>query len=127
MQATNHHARLKLIARRNLSRLGNWVGPGKAGGTMHNFVGNLLWHDQRSSTNDLARRQSFLLEPLEGRLLLSADPLATTALSSLDQAGVASTIVWGNRGAATDNFDAAFGAGAAADAARAVVDAAIDA
>lgn len=38
-----------------------------------------------------------------------------------------STIVWGNRGQASDNFDAAFGAGAAADAARTVVDAALDA
>src|SRR6266540_561083 len=58
----------------------------------------------------LPRRQSFLLEPLESRLLLSAD------------VGTASTIVWVNRG--DDNFDDVFGTNAPA--ARAVVDAAID-
>jgi hypothetical protein len=65
----------------------------------------------------LPRRQSFLLEPLESRLLLSADLLGTAT----------STIVWANRGQASDNFDTAFGAGANAQAARAVIDAAIDA
>ena len=65
----------------------------------------------------LPKQQNFLLEPLESRLLLSADLLGTAA----------STIEWVNRGQASDNFDAAFGAGAPAQAARAVVDAAIDA
>jgi hypothetical protein len=69
-----------------------------------------LWRhlDRRSDLRPRRRNAVPLLEPLEGRALPAA-------------------IVWVNRGLASDNFDAAFGAGAPADAARAVVDAAIDA
>jgi len=75
---------------------------------MTNSLCNLFWHDQSLETKGHPRRQSFLLEPLESRLLLSAD----------------ATIVWVNRGDASDNFNDVFGANAAA--ARAVIDAAID-
>lgn len=46
---------------------------------------------------------------------------------SLEDRRVLSSIVWVNRGDVSDNFDALFGAGAPANAARAVADAAIDA
>ncbi|HET6575770.1 MAG TPA: calcium-binding protein [Fimbriiglobus sp.] len=49
------------------------------------------------------------------------------AVEPLEDRTVPSSIVWVNRGQASDNFDTAFGAGAPADAARAVIDAAIDA
>lgn len=48
-------------------------------------------------------------------------------VESLEERRVLSTIVWENRGAAGDNFDALFGAGAPAESARAVFDAAINA
>src|SRR5262245_21696114 len=49
------------------------------------------------------------------------------SLEQFESRYMLSTIVWGNRGDSSDNFDDAFGAGAPADAARAVVDGAIDA
>src|SRR5207248_322475 len=79
------------------------------------FFNKLFQHNppfENILAGPLPQRPNFLLETLESRLLLSAD---------------LSTIVWANRGQASDNFDTAFGAGAPADAARAVVDAAIDA
>ena len=54
-----------------------------------------------------SQNRRLFMEPLEDRIVLS-------------------TIVWANRGTVGDNFDAAFGAGAPADQARAVVDAAIE-
>lgn len=53
--------------------------------------------------------------------------LRSACVEVLEARRLLSTIVWGNRGLASDNFDAAFGAGAPADAARTVVDAALDA
>src|SRR5688572_13661104 len=50
-----------------------------------------------------------------------------TLCETLEDRRLLSAIIWVNRGQASDNFDAAFGAGAPADAARAVIDAAIDA
>jgi hypothetical protein len=107
----------------------NWFVSVEQEASMKSLFCNLFWHDQRSEIKHHLTQQSFLLEPLENRLLLSADPLGVTAtVTGVDQVIPGpSTIVWANRGQASDNFDAAFGAGAPADAARAVVDAAIDA
>lgn len=95
----------------------------------HVFIGK---GPARRSQRHSRRRpgRDFDFEPLESRLLLSGDPLALGAMAASLDAIIPtgpSTIIWANRGQASDNFDAAFGAGAAADAARAVVDAAIDA
>jgi hypothetical protein len=89
-----------------------------------------------------ARKQKFSIEPLEGRILPSADaagflidatndavptPVMEVSLTTNDSVDAGpSTIVWDNRGAASDGFDAVFGAGVAANQARAVIDAAID-
>lgn len=88
----------------------------------------------KSSRARFPQRPNFSLEPLEDRLLLSADlsgMAASPDAASLDAASLAavtgpSTIVWSNRGTRGDNFNRAFGEGAAAAAARAVMDAAID-
>jgi hypothetical protein len=67
---------------------------------MNSSLCNLFWHDQTSTTNDLARRQSFLLEPLENRLLLSVDtvfPFSEALVAAVDvnassQAGTQSEV-----------------------------------
>src|SRR6266705_721261 len=76
------------------------------------LLNKLFQHDRSPEpirAKSLPQRPNFDLETLESRLLLSAD---------------LSSIVWVNRGDASDNFASVFGANAPA--ARAVVDAAID-
>src|SRR5215470_13328035 len=100
--------------------------------SMNGSLCNLFQRDQSSQTKYLQRRESFSLEPLENRLLLSVDPLAAGATTvsadaAADVSGAHSIIVWDNRGSAStdsDNFTATYGANATA--ARAIVDRAIN-
>ena len=78
------------------------------GGLRRNKSRGPLDRSQTARESSTHPPQSFSVERLEVRELLS-------------------TIFWENRGAGSDGFDALFGAGAPANAARAVVDAAIDA
>ena len=80
------------------------------------------WNSRRGGTSGSSRQSGLL-----GQAGHKPAGQFRLGLEQLEVRMVLSTIVWTNRGQANDNFDALFGAGAPAQSARAVVDAAIDA